>query len=343
MDREKILKMVLVLAAIVVIATSLGKLFRRNSMSLTEYAQLNESASVSSAPPQSDDASQDASTDTSDSADDSQQSHVSSLIGASLNAGIPQQQRVSLEEGFYYEPVSDNLRRFMTGISFPAEDPGEIPAKERSETADSAERDFAKENSVAKPFAEKSADAAEDSVRENSAAEAAAPAVTFDELRYVHILHYDFNGEPAEGELICNASIAQDLLEIFRELYRNEYQLESVLLIDEFDGDDTASMEANNTSCFNYRTVEGTERLSKHAYGLAVDINPLYNPYITYAEDGAEQVSPASALPYADRDLSFPYKITEEDLCYRLFIEHGFTWGGHWNNVKDYQHFQKAP
>ena len=114
MDREKILKMVLVLAAIVVIATSLGKLFRRNSMSLTEYAQLNESASVSSAPPQSDDASQDASTDTSDSADDSQQSHVSSLIGASLNAGIPQQQRVSLEEGFYYEPVSDNLRRFMT-------------------------------------------------------------------------------------------------------------------------------------------------------------------------------------------------------------------------------------
>ena len=166
-------------------------------------------------------------------------------------------------------------------------------------------------------------------------------AISYDDLRYVHILHYDFDGNRAEGELICNDAFAQDLVEIFYELYRNEYQLESVLLIDEFDGDDTASMEANNTSCFNYRVVDGTTSLSKHALGLALDINPYYNPYVTYEKDGSEKVSPAAAVNYADRSISFPYKIDENDLCYKLFTEHGFTWGGNWNSVKDYQHFQK--
>ncbi len=168
-------------------------------------------------------------------------------------------------------------------------------------------------------------------------------AVDYDELRYLHVLHYDFSGTPAEGELICNASIAGDLLDIFYELYRNEYQIEKMRLIDEYNGDDTASMEDNNTSCFNYRVVEGSTHLSKHAYGLAIDVNPFYNPYITYNSDGTEKVSPASAAAYADRAASFPYKIDEDDLCYRLFAEHGFTWGGNWNSCKDYQHFQKTP
>ena len=166
--------------------------------------------------------------------------------------------------------------------------------------------------------------------------------ISYDDLRYVHIRHYNFEGNPAEGELICNKAIAQDLTEIFYELYCNEYQLEKVLLIDEYDGDDLASMEDNNTSCFNYRPVEGTSSLSKHALGLAIDINPFYNPYITYNKDGSERVSPANASAYADRTASFPYKIDENDLCYQLFKEHGFTWGGHWNSCKDYQHFQKV-
>ena len=116
-----------------------------------------------------------------------------------------------------------------------------------------------------------------------------------------------------------------------------------MLLIDEYDGDDTASMEDNNTSCFNYRVVEGSDSLSKHAYGLAIDVNPFYNPYVTYEKDGAERVSPAAAMGYADRSVNFPYKIDEEDLCCRLFKEHGFIWGGNWNSLKDYQHFQKTP
>ena len=181
----------------------------------------------------------------------------------------------------------------------------------------------------------------EASVTAETASSNKDPAITLDELRYVHILHYNFDGEPAEGELVCNAAIAQDLIEIFYQLYRNEYQLESVLLIDEFDGDDIASMEANNTSCFNYRVVEGSAKLSRHAYGLAVDINPFYNPYIKYEKDGTETISPAAAAAYTDRSAGFSYKIDENDLCYKLFKEHGFTWGGNWNAVKDYQHFQK--
>ena len=154
---------------------------------------------------------------------------------------------------------------------------------------------------------------------------------------------YDFNGEVQTGELICNRKIADDLVEIFYELYLNEY-LEKMKLIDEYNGDDTASMADNNTSCFNYRVVDGTSSLSKHALGCAIDINPFYNPYIVYGrnEDGSDYISPAGSEIYADRTKNFAYKIDENDLCYKLFKEHGFTWGGDWNSCKDYQHFQKV-
>lgn len=165
-------------------------------------------------------------------------------------------------------------------------------------------------------------------------------AISYDDLRYLHIIHYDFEGNLAEGELICHNYIAQDLLEIFYELYLNEYQLERVTLIENYGGDDTLSMEDNNTSCFNYRVVDGTTNLSKHALGLAIDINPFYNPYVTYP-GGKIRISPKGSEPYADRDADFPYKIDENDLCYKLFKERGFTWGGDWNSMKDYQHFQK--
>ena len=165
--------------------------------------------------------------------------------------------------------------------------------------------------------------------------------VTLDELRYLHILHYNFEGTSTEGELICNEAIAQDLLEIFYELYKAEYKIEKVRLIDEYEGDDTASMEDNNTSCFNYRVVDGSDKLSKHAYGLAIDINPFYNPYVVFQSDGSTYISPKGSEGYTDRSADFPYKIDENDLCYKLFKEHGFTWGGDWNSCKDYQHFQK--
>ena len=166
--------------------------------------------------------------------------------------------------------------------------------------------------------------------------------ISYEDLSYVHILHYDFEGEVTEGELICNNAIAADLLEIFYELYLNEYQLERVTLIENYGGDDELSMADNNTSCFNYRVVSGSKKLSQHAYGLAIDINPFYNPYITYGKAGDINVAPQGSEAYADRQADFPYKIDEKDLCYKLFKEHGFTWGGDWNSSKDYQHFQKA-
>lgn len=165
--------------------------------------------------------------------------------------------------------------------------------------------------------------------------------ISYDDLAYVHVLHYDFDAQVQEGELICNQAIAQDLTDIFRELYDNEYPIEKIRLIDAYDADDEASMADNNTSCFNYRTVPGRTKLSNHSYGYAIDINPLYNPYVR-TRDGEVLISPDNAGPYADRSQEFAYKIDKNDLCYKLFIQHGFSWGGAWNSSKDYQHFEKV-
>lgn len=164
--------------------------------------------------------------------------------------------------------------------------------------------------------------------------------VPYEDLRYVRVLYVNFKENVSTGELICNKAIAQDLVEIFYELYQANYQIEQIRLVDEYGADDLLSMKDNNTSCFNYRPVEGTARLSKHALGLAIDINPFFNPYVEY-KNGALRVSPEESAAYADRSQPFAYKIDENDLCYKLFKEHGFTWGGHWNSCKDYQHFQK--
>lgn len=323
-DRNKIIKMIGILCLLLMVVGATTHLHKKNSMTLDEYARLHpEQAETNkedtpSAPFDETDSQNVSEPDANgtdkpthdivsgnDIVDDP--APVSALTGALLNGGADGSamlaERVTyvsgggtVEEDFYCEPLSENLRRYITGVSFPAV----------------------------------------------SEEDTAALAISYEDLRYLHILHYNFEGIATEGELICNASIAADLLDIFYELYRNEYQLEQVHLIDEYNGDDTASMEANNTSCFNYRKVEGTSHLSQHALGLALDINPFYNPYVTFEKGGGMRVSPEEAAAYADRTLSFPYKIDENDLCYKLFVGHGFTWGGNWNSSKDYQHFQKT-
>ena len=167
------------------------------------------------------------------------------------------------------------------------------------------------------------------------------PVIRRDDLRHLRLLHYDGNGKVCEGELICHKSIAQDLTEIFQELYRQKYPIQHVGLIDDYGADDERSMRANNTYCFCYRTIAGSKKLSKHARGLAVDINPLYNPCVKTNKNGQRIIQPATAGKYVNRSRSFPYKITKSDLCYRLFIQHGFRWGGSWKSLKDYQHFEK--
>ena len=161
------------------------------------------------------------------------------------------------------------------------------------------------------------------------------------DLRYLRIMHYDGKGREVQGELVCNKLIANDLLEIFKELHKQQYPIEQVRLIDDYDGDDERSMQANNTSCFNYRAIAGSTKLSKHSQGLAIDINPLYNPCVRHRKDGKLSVEPQNGRPYANRKKSFPYKIDKNDLCYRLFTKHGFKWGGEWRSLKDYQHFER--
>lgn len=222
---------------------------------------------------------------------------------------------IEYETGFFYQPLTYPVIHRITGISYPM-----------------SKTDAALLSLEAPPNI-------------LSDEEMASLAVSYEDLRYMNILYYDFNGDVQTGELICNKAIADDLIEIFYELYKNEYQIESVRLIDDYNGDDTASMEANNTSCFNYRPVDGTSSLSKHALGCAIDINPFYNPYVVFnkGKAGETYISPAGSEVYADRSKVFAYKIDENDLCYKLFKEHGFTWGGNWNSCKDYQHFQKVP
>lgn len=163
--------------------------------------------------------------------------------------------------------------------------------------------------------------------------------VPYEDLRYIHILHKDFEGNTKEGELVVNRLIAEDILEIFRELYNQNYPIEKVKLVDEYNADDEASMSDNNSSAFNFRFISYTTTISKHGLGLAIDINTLYNPYIKTV-NGALNIEPANATEYVDRDKEFEHKIDHNDLCYRLFTEHGFEWGGDWSSAKDYQHFE---
>lgn len=217
--------------------------------------------------------------------------------------------RITYKEGFYYEPLSEEIKMRITGISYP------ITESESS---------------------------ALNITPSNIIADSEEPVISYDDLCYLSVLYYDFSGNVQTGELICNKGIAEDLAAIFHELYLNEYQIEKIKLIDEYQGNDEESMKDNNTSCFNYRVVPNSDRLSKHALGCAIDINPFYNPYITNDKTGGTIISPTGSDAYADRSASFEHKIDEEDLCYKLFKEHGFEWGGDWKNVKDYQHFQKV-
>ena len=161
-----------------------------------------------------------------------------------------------------------------------------------------------------------------------------------EDLRYVHVLHMGFDGETKEGELVVNKAIADDVCDIFEKLYEAEYPIEKIRLIDEYNADDEASMSDNNSSAFNFRFISHTTKISKHGLGMAVDINTLYNPYVKTV-DGNLSVEPANAADYVDRSADFPHKIDHDDLCYQLFTEHGFTWGGDWQHSKDYQHFEK--
>lgn len=164
--------------------------------------------------------------------------------------------------------------------------------------------------------------------------------IPLSDLRYVHVLHYNFEGGISEGELIVAASIAEEVIEIFTELFEIEYPIEKMILIDAYGGDDERSMEDNNSSAFNYRYIAESTTLSNHALGLAIDINTLYNPYVYTRSDGSTFLQPYNAGDYVDRTTGNPYYILPDDACVNIFKNHGFSWGGDWKTKKDYQHFE---
>lgn len=162
-------------------------------------------------------------------------------------------------------------------------------------------------------------------------------------LTYLKVLHYGYDGEVHVGELICSVDISEDLLYIFRTLFENKYQIEKMVLVEEYGADDDTSVNDNNTSCFNFRYATDSTVLSNHATGRAIDINPLQNPYFRVHEDGSFDWDNVDADRYWDRsnDPENRHMITHNDLCYQLFAERGFGWGGDWTNPIDYQHFEK--
>ena len=169
--------------------------------------------------------------------------------------------------------------------------------------------------------------------------------ISLSDLRYLKMLHVNFDGNYQVGEMIVNKRVASDVMEIFKTLCEKKYQIYSMRLIDDFwagsgDKSDYASIDANNTSAFCYRKASGGGNLSKHALGLAIDINPQQNPYVTY-KNGKAKFSHDNAADYVeDRSSDTPHVITKSDRAYKLFRAYGWTWGGSWSSPKDYQHFQ---
>ena len=170
--------------------------------------------------------------------------------------------------------------------------------------------------------------------------------IALSDLRYLKMLHVNFDGNYQVGEMIVNASVATQVCDIFQSMCATRYQIYSMYLIETYwvgngTDSDTNSIEHNNTSCFCYRPATGGGNLSRHALGLAIDINPQQNPYVTVQADGSYSWSHENASDYVyNRSSDTPHVITESDYAYLLFTTNGWTWGGSWDNPLDYQHFQ---
>ena len=160
--------------------------------------------------------------------------------------------------------------------------------------------------------------------------------LTYDQLHYVRTAYVGYDGETHTGELVIHKDLSAEIIAIFRELYQGAFPIEKMRLVDEYRADDEASMADNNSSAFNYRLAIPSSSLSQHAFGRAVDINPLVNPYVF-----GQRVIPANADAYVDRTVQATGLITRNSLCYAVFHKYGWTWGGDWATMKDYQHFEK--
>ena len=163
--------------------------------------------------------------------------------------------------------------------------------------------------------------------------------VHYSELTIQKVPYVNFDGFSQIGELLIATTVVESVTLIFEELYHIKFPIHQIKLIDEFSGDDLLSMEANNSSAYNGRRIMNTEKWSSHAYGVAIDINPLQNPYMVFDSDSSSiKVYPSKGLKYVNRGIQKPGMVEE---IVSIFKKHGFTeWGGNWELKPDYHHFQ---
>ena len=170
--------------------------------------------------------------------------------------------------------------------------------------------------------------------------------ISLSQLAYLTIPYKDFNGNTVpDGHMIVAKELADDVLDIFEELYLADYPIEKMYLVDRYGASDYDSIENNNTSAFNYReSTDGSGRLSNHALGRAIDINPQQNPYVksdgTGAHQNAREYWSRNSESWSDPVARRAY-IGPGTEIYNIFIAHGWQWGGNWSSYRDYQHFEK--
>ena len=155
-------------------------------------------------------------------------------------------------------------------------------------------------------------------------------------LLSVKVSFINIEGKTEKGELIVHQEIAEEVVDIFRDIYDCRFPIVKMIPIDFYECNDDKSMEDNNTSCFNYRTVSGSRKLSDHSFGKAIDINPLFNPFVK-----RRKVVPENGEKYKDREIKEDGIIQKNDCVVNAFKSRGWHWGGDWKYEKDYQHFYK--
>ncbi len=155
-------------------------------------------------------------------------------------------------------------------------------------------------------------------------------------LTLITVAYVGFDKQIHKGQIICNQSVANDIKQIFSELLKIRFPIFQCKPISGFHFDDKESMQANNTTCFDFRFKTGSRQLSRHAYGLAIDINPVQNPYKKNNE-----ILPAN---YDEKTSQGIIRISEETGKKVILIlkKYGWVWGGNWRSLKDYMHFEKG-
>ena len=159
--------------------------------------------------------------------------------------------------------------------------------------------------------------------------------VALGDLRLVRVTHFGFDGRVRTGRLVVHRDVAEDLVSVFRRLFRDRFRIRRIVPVDAYGASDFRSIEADNTSAFNCRRVDGTSRWSNHAYGTAIDVNPIENPYV----GSSGTTSHPASLPYLRRSPARAGMAVEGGALVAAFDSIGWGWGGRWSGIKDYQHF----